>query len=303
MRADAYGQVRPSNVYQLDPTASVRAVFSHESGDLFSGDARDGVSIGRLRIAHPRWNFLNVDCHDCDVFLRQAVGYAAWLRVGRLQLCNLLRRALVRTECLRCELALLPLAAYLTRSCVLPHAPTRSTGSHKHPPPLAFLILPPASDMSPIVVDQMNRPAKRKNVEVQRDYRARRQTHLQELELEGVLLRQKMARLDRENAASREENAVLKGQGGIDLEREVESVTTASRDEAGAAGLLCCLRTNAILPCVQEPGDIAQPQGHGSGMVSGRSQLLVCQSQPARLKRLHSRQQNRPGKPHLPNPT
>jgi len=120
--------------------------------------------------------------------------------------------------------------------------------------------------MSPIVVDQMNRPAKRKNVEVQRDYRARRQTHLQELELEGVLLRQKMARLDRENAASREENAVLKGQGGIDLEREVESVTTASRDEAGAAGLLCCLRTNAILPCVQEPGDIAQPQGHGSGM-------------------------------------
>lgn len=127
-------------------------------------------------------------------------------------------------------------------------------------------------DMGPIVVDQTNRPAKRKNVEVQRDYRARRQRHLQELELEVVLLRQKVARLDRENAALREDNAVLKGQGGVSPEREVESDATACRDEAGAAALLCCLRTNAMLPSVQEPVDIAQAQRHRSGMVSGRSQ-------------------------------
>ena len=107
------------------------------------------------------------------------------------------------------------------------------------------------------MADQPGRPAKRKNIEVQREYRARRQTHLQELEVEVVLLRQQVARLDRENAALREENAVLKGQGGDDPKWEGGRNASVCRDEEGAAGLLCCLRTQLKSPTSHNQSDVA----------------------------------------------
>ena len=127
------------------------------------------------------------------------------------------------------------------------------------------------------MADQAIRPAKRKNIEVQRDYRARRQTHLQELEVEVVLLRQRVARLDRENAALREENAVLRGQGGHDAKGEGARTASACRDEEGAAGLLCCLRTSAAPTSAQGAGNCASAPVRASepDMVSVWTRLLV----------------------------
>ena len=127
------------------------------------------------------------------------------------------------------------------------------------------------------MADQAGRPAKRKNIEVQRDYRARRQTHLQELEVEVVLLRQRVARLDRENAALREENAVLEAQGGDHAKEEGARNARACRDEEGAAGLLCCLRTSAAPPSAQGLGDCASSQVRATelGMLSVGTRLLV----------------------------